>query len=155
MRLLCQGQRISLPLDATCEHHPSLSCRAVPELPVNPTITYPTYLLREISTCYYMSVSSKEMTREMEEGSLKLKKEKEREHGRRKDKGKGGRKMKGIIVGRYSKITSGAFHFIPFCLEMREALYNALKFSMFQAFVPLHVAPEAGLVHLRPEALVD
>jgi hypothetical protein len=26
---------------------------------------------------------------------------------------------------------------------------------MFQASVPLHAAPEAELVHLRPEALVD
>jgi hypothetical protein len=38
---------------------------------------------------------------------------------------------------------------------MKEALYNALMFSMFQATVPLHADPEAELAHLRPEALVD
>jgi hypothetical protein len=63
--------------------------------------------------------------------------------------------MKGMIVGRDSRITSGAFYFIALYLKMREVLYNTLQISMFQASVPLQAAPEAELLHLRPEALVD
>jgi hypothetical protein len=65
-----------------------------------------------------------------EKENLKIRKEKENGKRKIKGKGEGERKIKGMIVGRYSKIKSDAFDFILFYLEMTEALYDALKFCV-------------------------